>query len=436
MAVVSVLVGAAGCSSKTQSAREQAQACADAKLAASLLIGLDDRSQKQLLRDAARGLIVARAETEGCNVSFTLLSQCMAPGRYRYRPDAGEATTLINRARDISDVLPLAGQDVRRAMALFGGLKVQVLRAGRLVASKQPIGRRLLRGQQCGQATHVARTISLGAYAVAAVERERLPDLGDLFEVGPLGGHKTVVRDGRRSACEASRTRGRTEGCASPVRIQLVPLPDESAPTPTVKIAAGRYVRGFGNDRESPHEVDLDPFVIDANEVSVADYRLCVKAGECKPAGDGRMCNSRILNRGTHPINCVTWQQAVRYCRFVGKRLPTEAEWERAALNDKGGPFPWGDLWPPPNGTVNLADTAARRIHPEWACDSGYVDGFVETAPVGAFGGELRIRNMVGNVMEWTADFYSPYLPQPQTNPRGPSKGSTRVVRGSSFGHG
>ncbi|MEM7677331.1 MAG: SUMF1/EgtB/PvdO family nonheme iron enzyme [Myxococcota bacterium] len=430
------VVWAPGCSSKSRSAADQAKACADSKLAASLLIGLDERDQKQLLRDASRGLIVARAETEGCNVRFTLLPDCMAPGRYRYRPDAGEATTLIQRARDIPDVLPLAGADVRRAMALFGGLKVQVLRAGRLVASKKTIRRRLLRGAMCGQATHVAQSIALGAYSVAAVERERLPDLGDLFEVDPLGGHKTVLRDGRRSACEASRSRGRTEGCATPVRIQLVPLPEESEPTPTVQIAAGRYVRGFGNDNETAHEVELSPFVIDANEVSVADYLVCAKSGKCTAAGDGRKCNAKILNRGTHPINCVTWRQAARYCRFVGKRLPTKAEWERAALIEQAGPFPWGEMWPPPNGTVNLADRAARRIHPEWASDSGYVDGFVETAPVGAFGGDRKIRNMAGNVMEWTADFYAPYSSRPQLNPRGPSQGTTKVVRGSSFGHG
>ena len=439
-ATMSVVGLASGCQSVDSPESVDAN-CPAGRASAPLLVGLEEREQQALLAVASKGLVVARAETTGCDVSLTVLTDCAASGRYTYRAEPDERTVFIKQPKDVGRAMPLAGIDIRGDMALFGGLKLQVLRAGRLVAPRKlALDRRLLTGEGCTQATHVAKTVSLGAYAVAAVEPRRLDDLGDVFKVGPLGGHKTVRKQGRRSACAAAaKSKKRNVDCGIPVRIELQPLVSSRTSVQAVAVRGGRFVRGFGirDPVAGPaHEVDLDPFLIDATEVAVADYQKCVRAGRCSPAGRGRMCNAGILERASHPINCVAWRQAEAYCRFVGKRLPTEAEWERAALGEHTGPYPWGEQWPPPRGAVNMADRAARRAHPEWGCSVNYLDGFAETAPVGVSGGRSAgIRDLAGNVMEWTADYFAPYERRPQLNPAGPKRGDARVVRGSSFGH-
>ena len=409
--------------------------CAGAGANEPLLLGLDDSTTKALLRVANKNLVVVNAERSGCTLRLTLLDDCVANGRYTYQPNQGDTTLLFKDVDELERSLPHAGTDFQQALALFGGMKVQVLRAGRMVAPEEVIlDRRALRGQTCAAATHIVKTIALGAYGAAAVEPDRLTEFGDLFEVSPLLSHMTVDKRGRRAACEmAAETEQPTRGCATPVRVELVPLVSQRGGARSISVAAGRFERGFGGPRS--HDVTLSAYRIDATEVSVADYETCVQARRCSPAGSGRMCNARVRGRATHPINCVTWTQARDYCRFVGKRLPTEAEWERAALVGHQGPFPWGAAWPPPNGSVNLADVAARRTHPEWRSLSKYLDGFAETAPVGVLGGrDDGARDLAGNVMEWTADYFAPYDTRSQRNPKGPRRGITRVVRGSSFG--
>ena len=413
--------------------------CAEGDAARPLLIGFDDNVQRSLLQVAEKGLVVVNAEPAGCSLHVSVLADCTAPGQYTYQPNAGSSSLMVKRAEDVEAALPHAGADFHRAFALFGALKVQTLRAGKLVASSADVvlDRRALRGQTCAAATHVMRSVSLGAYGVAAVEPDRLAKVGDLLDVSLLAGYMTVRRQGRKPDCDDARSTGRRKaGCAIPIQAELEPLETKGAVTQGIEIAAGRFTRAKGDPTAGPeHLVRLEAYVIDATEVSVGDYRICVAAGQCTPAGTGRLCTSQTRGRATHPINCVSWRQAVAYCDFVGKRLPTEAEWERAAVDGHGGPFPWGSEWPPPAGTVNLADAAAQRAHPEWHPVPKYRDGFAETAPVGALGSpNQRVRNLGGNVMEWTGDYFGPYERESRANPTGPRQGTHRVVRGASFG--
>ena len=408
-----------------------------------LVIGLDDDTQKALMRVSRRGLMVVRADSDeenDCQLTLQPLPNCSAPGRYSFRPADGDKSYFVRRPDELADVLPLAGPKFRRALALFGGLKVQMVRGGRLVGpTKMLLSRRALRGNGCAEATHIVRTVSLGAYGVAAVEPARLDEVGDVFKFRPLAGQKTVRKQGRPEACaRAAQTGTRNADCDFPIEVELVEVQSDGPARPEVSIAGGRFVRGMGSLdalAQPAHEVDLDAFLIDATEVSVAEYQRCVLAGRCGPAGKGRFCNAALRDRGRHPINCVSWYQAHDYCRFMDKRLPTEAEWERAALGAHRGPFPWGVAWPPPAGTVNIADSVAVKYHPQWQALRQYRDGFAETAPVGVLGKGEGIRDMAGNVMEWTSDFYGAYPRQPQLNPTGPVTGNARVVRGSSFGH-
>ena len=101
-------------------------------------------------------------------------------------------------------------------------------------------------------------------------------------------------------------------------------------------IPAGKFWMGSpageGADDERPrHEVYLDAFYIDKHEVTTEAYGKCVSAGKCAKPGTGTYCNRGKSDRGNHPVNCVDWSQAEAYCGWAEKRLPTEAEWEKAA---------------------------------------------------------------------------------------------------------
>jgi formylglycine-generating enzyme required for sulfatase activity len=180
------------------------------------------------------------------------------------------------------------------------------------------------------------------------------------------------------------------------------------------------------DDDEKPGQmVFVDAFHIDRTEVTVAQYGRCVDAGQC--TGDGLTtpyrsldnkaypewawaCNWDKPGRESHPINCITWQQARAYCRWAGKRLPTEVEWEKAARGTDGRKYPWGNRRFGVAGRVaNVADKTAKRNRLSWAVVDGYDDGFYETAPVGSFptgASPYGALDMIGNVWEWTADWY------------------------------
>jgi formylglycine-generating enzyme required for sulfatase activity len=156
----------------------------------------------------------------------------------------------------------------------------------------------------------------------------------------------------------------------------------------------------------------VEPFCLDVTEVTVAAYRACVKTGKCSepsPVDDeaaNMLCNwNRAPNLDAHPINCVQWAQAKDYCVSLGKRLPTEVEWEWAARGgEKGWKHPWGNDAPTEKrlnacGT-ECADPADASDHPLFPAS----DGYRSTAPVGSFPAtEFGLKDIVGNVWEWTA---------------------------------
>jgi formylglycine-generating enzyme required for sulfatase activity len=178
-------------------------------------------------------------------------------------------------------------------------------------------------------------------------------------------------------------------------------------------------------DEKPGRNVDVAAFRIDKTEVTVEDYRKCVNSGRCSSPGEGQYCNWGKSGRDRHPINCVSWDQAVAYCEWRGKRLPTEAEWEKAARGMDRRKYPWGNAGYGAAGRVaNIADESAKRVFADWTTAEGYDDGNVETAPVGSYpagASPYGALDMVGNVWEWTSDWY-------------PGKvGEARVVRGGSW---
>jgi len=207
------------------------------------------------------------------------------------------------------------------------------------------------------------------------------------------------------------------------------------------------------NDEKPGKTVSLAAFQIDKTEVTVVAYRRCVEAGKCKndgltmPYWDGKeqpdwawACNWGKTGKDDYPINCVDWNQADAYCRWAGKRLPTEAEWEKAARGTDGWKYAWGNTGFVQAGKVaNIADETAKKQQPTWEIAEGYDDGYYGTAPVGSFpAGESPFHafDMIGNVWEWTADWYAEdyYKNGSTQNPKGAENGQYRSVRGGSWG--
>jgi formylglycine-generating enzyme required for sulfatase activity len=190
--------------------------------------------------------------------------------------------------------------------------------------------------------------------------------------------------------------------------------------------------RSWYADELPQHSVTLDSFWIDRTEVSNAQYRQCVDSGICQAPtkcdwGEPTYDDKTKTN---YPVVCVSWYDTQAYCAWVGRQLPTEAEWEYAARGPKGNIYPWGNEF---NGTrLNFCD---RNCTQKWK-NVNYGDGYVTTAPVGSYeagGSWCGALDMAGNVWEWVSDWYSNYPPAMQTNPAGPATGDTKVVRGGSW---
>lgn len=185
---------------------------------------------------------------------------------------------------------------------------------------------------------------------------------------------------------------------------------------------------------ETPRRtVTLEGFWVYRDEVTVSQYRrFCEETGRPmpRPPADGW--------KDKHPIVNVSWHDANAYCKWAGVRLPTEAEWERAARGTDARLFVWGNSWPPVKRVGNFADISAKKVHTNWTIVPGYDDGFVGTAPAGSFPegrSAAGCTDMAGNVWEWCADWYDAryYSYGPDRDPRGPEHGTHKVVRGGSF---
>ena len=241
--------------------------------------------------------------------------------------------------------------------------------------------------------------------------------------------------------CSESVTQPGTFAC-SPAAMRRLP---SSGATTTYAMGCPTLANGDGwceSDAQPSHSVTLSAYFIDRYEVSTTEYQLCVNNGPCTAAATGANYNAGVLGRGNHPINGVTWSQAKAYCEWVGKRLPTEAEWERAAKGPDHQRFPWGNSCPNSWGTYCSSLEWGLSTAKANGDDFYTGDGFAATAPVGSFllgsnngASPDGLLDMAGNVAEWTADWYgaTTYTAAAAVNPTGPSTGTQRVVRGGGW---
>jgi eukaryotic-like serine/threonine-protein kinase len=197
-------------------------------------------------------------------------------------------------------------------------------------------------------------------------------------------------------------------------------------------VPAGPFTMGNDQgaaDQRPAHTVSLDAFWIDRTEVTNAMFTLCVNAHACAaPQQFHSISRSSYFDNvkfADFPVLFVSWTQAQAYCAWAGRRLPTEAEWEKAARGTDGRLYPWGNQPPDPQrlnfGASALGDTVAVGQHPTGASPYGALD-------------------MAGNAWEWVADWYDPgyYAVSPPNNPPGPAKtgcpqGDCKVLRGGGW---
>jgi formylglycine-generating enzyme required for sulfatase activity len=245
-----------------------------------------------------------------------------------------------------------------------------------------------------------------------------------LIAVGAATGE---LRTGYKSAMTmATHTRAWWDSLGVGVKIPVTPVQSKTSEydkMPQVYVPAGEFVMGIQDyaypSSKPVHTVWLDAFWVDQYEVSNEQFALCVNAKQCRTPS--LKVNKHYFDPtyANYPVVYIRWQDAVDYCQWAQRTLPTEAQWEKAARGTDGRMYPWGNEQP---------DT--RRANYENTFDGPLpVDRYpLGASPYGAF-------NMAGNVREWVADWFAGdyYRISPDKNPTGPLEGNDRSLRGGSY---
>ena len=218
-----------------------------------------------------------------------------------------------------------------------------------------------------------------------------------------------------------------------------------------VYVPAGAFIMGSDSDlakktieggRAYPeipvHTVTLDGYWIDKYEVSNAQYALCVEAGACElPFVLGSETRPHYYDDpqyGNYPVMWVNWYMAGTYCQWAGRRLPTEAEWEKAARGPNGQEYPWGNE-PITGERANFCDINCERT----IANGKYDDGYADTAPVDSYPAGVSpygAMNMAGNLWEWVSSIIMPYPYDPDDGREDQEVYSERVWRGGPWSNG
>lgn len=210
----------------------------------------------------------------------------------------------------------------------------------------------------------------------------------------------------------------------------VAPLPAEITGkdgAPMVLVPASEFTMGSdkGDDDESPaHRVYLDTFYLDKFEVTNGRFARFVDAIQSEPPW-GFSDKDTPVTHADRPVRWVSWMDAMGYCLWAGKRLPTEAEWEKAARGTDGRIYPWGNEPPTPAHAVfGLKEGGSDTVSPIGNRDKG-------RSLYGA-------HDLAGNLYEWVTDwyaedYYANFAKSPAINPRGPSEGTAKVQRGGSY---
>lgn len=272
------------------------------------------------------------------------------------------------------------------------------------------------------------------------------------FGVLNLGGPSSLSEAAATATLESAVVAALTAIAPTSTPIPAPTVPPTPTPEPYITDTGSRMlyipegIFSLGDDesderdQKPAHLVRLDAYFIDETEVTNGAYAQCVDDGACDPPDSPNATYHRAYYGDPafddYPVIFVSWYDAETFCSWRGGRLPSEAEWEKAAgfesLEGLKYRYPWGDAF---DGTrLNFCDKNCPRDHRDAAVDDGHQD----TAPVGSYSdgrSPLGLFDMAGNIMEWVGDWYSSraYGESGDTNPLGPLEGDFKVMRGGSW---
>jgi hypothetical protein len=186
-----------------------------------------------------------------------------------------------------------------------------------------------------------------------------------------------------------------------------------------VAVPGGQFIMGHGGDDNPEHIVNVSAFWLYRAKVTNSQYAFCVALGQCTPPDTKKNTGYGDPLKANHPVTAVNHGQASAYCSFVHGRLPTEAEWEKAARGPEGNIYPWGDATP----VCDLANYGTCEFKTTSVVEHPAGQSYYEAL------------DMAGNTYEWVADWYERnyYLNSPADDPLGPDLAFRRSVRSSGF---
>jgi formylglycine-generating enzyme required for sulfatase activity len=410
-------------------------------------VALDPESRRELAAQLEAGVVAVHLRAEGCKLELERLPHCVGTPKYEYQPfwSAKANTEVVHDAQELALKLPLGAEKLGGMLAGDRVLRTDSLVVGvAAVADDAQVG---FVGPDCERATHAVRKFHLGGFAMVRGASRLLEGGASVFRTGDASQTnevERVAREGDPAECEQAAKQGKKmQQCAVPVRIRIVPLkrvvwdacpegaqsdgtqcvpkappaasgqPSATTPGRMARIPAGTCRVGSSDrllNEEPVRTVTLQSFAMDVTEVTVAEYESCVRAAKCSQAPTVRTCNAGKAEREQHPINCIEFTDAKAYCKWAGKRLPTEEEWEYAARGAEGRVYPWGKAPPRKqlcwNGEGNEVGKGNRT----------------STCPVGTYpsgGGPFGLHDMAGNVAEFAVS--------------GSGKGGVGVIRGGGW---
>ena len=275
--------------------------------------------------------------------------------------------------------------------------------------------------KQRGRKAKVWRLLDEGKQAINEpnVSAKHIAHIQDTLDIA----HKLGLDDEQRALYQQLHEKIQQQHKVNHINPPLAKQDERSM----VLVPAGEFIMGSwkGDADERPERrVYLDAYFFDKDQMTVGEYAKFLDATSHSVPSDWNIM-SRAMHKNRPVVN-VEWADAVAYCKWAGKRLPTEAEWEKAARGTDGRTYPWGDE-PPSKFHGNMKKEL-------WNNHMGLT-------PVGMFEdgrSPYGINDMAGNVWEWVSDWYDPnyYRTAPLRNPTGPTTGSHKVVRGGSWGSG
>jgi formylglycine-generating enzyme required for sulfatase activity len=364
------------------------------------VLAVDWPSHERASAEAASRKGLLAFQRDGCKIR--LIAECTLPGRYEYQAVSPKRDELrIRHRQELEAYLPMHGEQYASLLQSDASLQVVSHVVGRESASTIPAKPG---SPGCASATHFANALYTGAYSMYSIRAKR-PDghveiltqdgnprecvssrsnapLGcsalvsfDLrpFRPAPSGPARAVIA--RAPAPKAHPVASKPSAPVSAVTYRSAPHSSSpagavrptqpvAAPTGMVAIPPGRYRIGATDLGHSAHpvsEISLAGFVLDTHEVTMRDYQRCIDDGMCSPPSaitgvDATLCayqqnqqrTAAGLTKGAAamPVNCVRPDQAAAFCRYAGKRLPTDIEWEVAARGTDFRKFPWGNAEP------------------------------------------------------------------------------------------